>query len=52
MKPMKDEVIRFTVRKILNASMKSDIWLTPFEKLFLIISINLPAIVIEKEDYE
>lgn len=45
-----DGVITFTIRKLLHAGMKAQIFLSPFEMINLILTIKLQKVHINKED--
>lgn len=46
----KGDNIAYTVRKILHAGMTSDIFLSPFEVIYLILSIRIQSITIFMDD--
>lgn len=45
-----DGVVTFTIRKLLHAGMKAQIFLSPFEMINLILTIKLQKVHINKED--
>lgn len=46
----KEHEITYTVRKLLNAGMTSEVFLSPFEVINLILSITIQSITLFRED--